>query len=184
VDDLEWGFRVCASGTPIILKKDVYGLHLPHQRDAAANRESEQANYRRFLRKWPRPDVELAHAFGDVEANRVFLDFRRELATVAGGRGCTLAALRGTANGNQVLILGAALSPGRPVPDPDVAALFDAGSRIEVVNLAGLALPYDDMSVDECRVLPPISAFSARYRDAIRAEAERVAETVILPAGA
>jgi len=51
-DDLEWGYRVCASGIPIVLRPDVYGLHLPHPRNAAANSLTATANADRFLRKW------------------------------------------------------------------------------------------------------------------------------------
>jgi hypothetical protein len=70
-EDLEWGYRICASGIPIILRDDVYGLHLPHIRDAGANFKTERPNFRHFVRKWPRIDVELASAFGDVDGNRL-----------------------------------------------------------------------------------------------------------------
>ena len=47
-DDLEWGYRVCASGIPIVLRPDVYGLHLPHR--AERGREpADRAGERRPL---------------------------------------------------------------------------------------------------------------------------------------
>ncbi|WP_405015270.1 hypothetical protein [Kitasatospora sp. NBC_01539] len=53
-----------------------------------------------------------------------------------------------------------------------------------MLPLAGFGLPHPDGSVEECRVLPPVAALGARYRDAILREAERVARKVTAPAGA
>ncbi|MFF3504295.1 glycosyltransferase family 2 protein [Streptomyces sp. NPDC003247] len=181
VDDLEWGHRISASGTPIVLRSDVYGLHLPHTRDMRANQRTESANYRRFLDKWPGPDVELAHAVGDVEANRLYLDFLTELRGAAGGAGRSLGVARGTADGADVLVVGAVLDEEGRLVDPAPAALFD-GRGPRVSRLVGLALPYEDKSVAECRVLPPVLGLSPRYRDAVRAEVDRVAKSVVLPA--
>jgi glycosyltransferase involved in cell wall biosynthesis len=75
-DDLEWGYRICASGIPIVLRPDVYGLHLPHLRNATANRLTEKANADRFLRKWPARDVELVHLAGDTRANGLWPSYR------------------------------------------------------------------------------------------------------------
>jgi GT2 family glycosyltransferase len=177
VDDLEWSYRVCASGVPIVLCPDVYALHLPHVRDSAANRITEIANYRRFLRKWPRPDVELAHAFGDVNANSYFLEYQRELRTAANGG--VLGTVRGRIDGSDVLFMGVAFDSSHRAVDRDLMALFDDKPAVEQLPLAGLALPYDDLSVDECRIMPAISAFSARYRDAVSAEAARIAKHVV-----
>ncbi len=44
--------------------------------------------------------------------------------------------------------------------------------------LAGFALPYSDGEIGECHVLPPVTELSARYRDTILREAERVAKKV------
>ena len=123
VDDLEWSYRICASGTPIVLRPDVYALHLPHVRDAAANRVSESRNYRRFLRKWPTHDVELAHAFGDVEANALFRAYTRELAAVSGGR--SLVCLLGTRSGGPIAVVGVPTGADRRPVDPAVLRLFD-----------------------------------------------------------
>jgi GT2 family glycosyltransferase len=176
VDDLEWSYRICATGTPIVLAPDVYALHLPHLRDTAANRATEQRNYRRFLRKWQAPDVELAHAFGDVAANGLFCEYASELARIGAGR--RLGSLHGQAGGRQLVITGVLLDPdGRPA-DPQVLRCFDDPAAVENLTLAGLALPFDDKSVDECRILPAISGFSAKYIEAAAAEAERVAKHV------
>lgn len=179
VDDLEWGYRIAASGTPVVLCQDVYAIHLPHVRDAGLNRRSAQANWHRFLRKWPGPDVELAYAFGEVEANGLCRDFAAELAQVSAGHG--LGVVRGTAGGKDVLVVGVILRPAAgPAPDPAVLSLFDDAARVDVLPLAGLALPYDDASAGECRVLAPVNGFSPRYREAALSEARRVARELVI----
>ena len=181
VDDLEWGFRICASGTPIVLREDVHAIHLPHVRDAAANRVTERANFRRFLRKWPRADVELTHAFNDMEANELYPGFVREVRDVSGGPDRSLAVVAGAVGGADVLVVGATVDDQLRV-DPEAAACFAGGAINEILPLAGIGIPYDDKTVDECRILPRATAFSGRYWTTITAEADRVAKHVVLPA--
>lgn len=177
-DDLDWGFRICASGTPIVLRPDVFALHLPHERNAAANGLTERVNYRRILRKWPQPDVELANAFGDFDANSLYLRYTEELAGVRGD-GAQLGTVHGRVNGREVVVMGVPLdASGQP---GDNVTVFDHGCAIEALPLAGLALPFDDNAFDECRVLAPLSRFSAPFWNAVCAEAKRVAKTVVLP---
>ena len=64
---------------------------------------------------------------------------------------------------------------GRPV-DRDLLAAFDERHTVQVLPLAGLSLPFPDKHFDECRVLGTVLHFSAKYRDAVVAEAERVAK--------
>jgi glycosyltransferase involved in cell wall biosynthesis len=176
VEDLEWGYRICASGIPIVLRADVYGLHLPHVRDAVANFRKGRGNWLRFLRKWPRPDVELAAAFGDVDANSLFPEFQRELKEVNRRAGGTLGTISGTINGNRVIVIGASLGVEQRVIDPALLASFDDPADVEVLPLVGLGLPYEDASIDEVRVLPPVSGLPARYREAVHAEVQRVSK--------
>jgi glycosyltransferase involved in cell wall biosynthesis len=179
VDDLEWGYRVCATGIPILVRADVCAIHVPHTRDMLANQVTERENYRRFLRKWAKPDVELAHAFGDVEANRIFLEYQQELRGLDGGR--ALGTAKATVGGRDVLFVGVLLDAEQRLADPEVAALVDDPATVETLPLVGLALPYDDQRVHECRVLPRIAGFSPRYWDAVCTEAHRVSQTVVLP---
>lgn len=154
VDDLEWGYRICASGIPIIFREDIGGLHLPHTRNSGVTLAEAKANWGRFLRKHPGPAAELAAAFGDVEANRLFREFTRELREVSGGTGLSLIRERDT------------LTVGSRTAGP------------ESLPLAGLAIPYRDASIAECRILPTIEGFSRLFRDQIHAEARRVAVQV------
>ena len=176
VEDLEWGFRICASGIPIILREDVYALHLPHVRDAKANSGRARQNWRRFIRKWPRADTELAWAFGDLEANEFFPEYQRALTAIMGGEEYAFGVIGGMAGGSRILLVGARLDAARGVTDPGLLAPFDHPADVEVLPLVGLALPYDDASFDEVRVLPPVERLPARYRDAVQAEAQRIAK--------
>lgn len=148
VEDLEWAYRVARSGTPILMGRDFFGVHLPHVRNVAANKRSEAPNYRYFLSKWPGLDVESACAFGDFEANLRY----PELLRVTGG-GALHAVLTGDG-----LVLG--VPPGA-----------------ETLPLLGLALPFEDGSIDRCQVRDTITALPDRYRDRVLAEVRRVSRT-------
>lgn len=174
-EDLEWGYRICASGVPIILREDVYGLHLPHVRDTEVNFGAERKNFRHFVRKWPRTDVELASAFGDEEGNKLFPEYQRELAAIM-DRGYTFGVISGVIGDSRVLVVGARLDAFNRVTDPALLASFDAPAEAEVLPLVGLGLPYDDGSVDEVRALPPVERLSEKYRDAVHTEIQRVSK--------
>jgi hypothetical protein len=129
VDDLEWGFRVSASGIRIQLEADVRALHLPHARDAEFNRRTERLNYRRFLRKWPCPDVELAAAFGDVAANSWSRAYRAEVTGITGAEGDSLGTLRGQRNGRTVACVGVVLARDGTVRERATLLGFDSPER-------------------------------------------------------
>ncbi|MEU8657588.1 glycosyltransferase family 2 protein [Actinoplanes philippinensis] len=158
VEDLEWAYRVARGGTPIVMGRDFFGVHLPHLRDVAANRRTEAPNYRYFLRKWPGLDVELACAFGDFEANERYLGLRR----AAGG----LTVVHGRVDGRTHLVVG--------VPAGSGASLPATATDVEVLPLVGLALPWADGSVDRSIVLEPIGALPEPYRERVLAEVRRV----------
>jgi glycosyltransferase involved in cell wall biosynthesis len=170
VDDLEWGFRISKSGTPIVLSSDLFALHLPHIRDAPSNRKFEIENYRRFLRKWPRRDVELACAVGDIDANSLLHDLNSEIDGVFGLTHPGV--IRGRRDGSDVLIIGAGLL-GERLEAP--YALFDQLVPVETLPLVGIALPFADHTFDECVILPQALELSERYSGLIRDEAKRVA---------
>jgi hypothetical protein len=163
VEDLEWAYRIARTGTPVVMAPEVFGIHLPHPRNVAANKETETRNYRYFVRKWPEPDTELAAAFGDFEANGLAREFRAALAAAA-GPGRSLAVVR---DGGRLWVGAVA----------DAAGAVTGGgfpASAEVLPLAGLALPFDDGSLAEVHVLPAVARLTDRYRDAVLAEARRV----------
>ncbi|MBB5078752.1 glycosyltransferase family 2 protein [Nonomuraea endophytica] len=169
-EDQEWGWRIHASGTPIVLGDRVYGLHLPHRRDAPANFACFRANRRYFLAKWPCLEVEVYRAYDFAEANRRFDDIRREVVEM----GVDLCCLRGSVGGRDVLLVGATAADG---------AVFDGGVPSDTLPLVGFALPYPDGDVGECRVMAPILRLGAASRETVLKEAERVAARVVAPVG-
>jgi glycosyltransferase involved in cell wall biosynthesis len=180
VDDLEWSYRISRSGTPIILREDVRAIHLPHARDPESNRDTETKNYRRFLQKWPFPDVELAHAFGDVKANSLYIDFMSERSRVFEEIEGLLGSLLGSIDGKVVLCVGVALNEKLEVINPEISTLFDEHTTIEILPLIGMALPFQDKEIDETRVFSPISRFCQKYITAVNKEVNRVSKKTIL----
>jgi hypothetical protein len=182
-DDLEWGYRVCAGGIPIVLRPDVYGLHLPHTRNAAANTLTATANADRFLRKWPRRDVELVCLVGDTRANDLWPSYRESLARASHAATFGAAAFGvtvGVADGGAALLIGVPLDDADNPVDRDYLACFDARADVKILPLTGIALPFGPGEVASCRVGPGIQRLPAEYRDAVLAEAERVSRRVVV----
>jgi hypothetical protein len=183
-EDQEWALRVAMTGTPILLGQDVYGLHLPHLREVTANGATAWPNNRYYLRKWPRRELEVALGLGGlVHAHEILPDVERDIDRCA-GEGATLAVVRGMIDGATAIAVGVVVDRATLSPVADVAAMFDAPGRLEVLPLAGFSLPWEDKEVDECVVLAPALRLSPSYREAVLREAERVAHKVATPAHA
>jgi glycosyltransferase involved in cell wall biosynthesis len=176
-DDLEWGYRVCASGIPIVLRPDIYALHLPHKRNAAANRLTGTANAARFLRKWPRRDVELACVLGDTRANGLWPQYRADLARASGAVAFGVAV--GMAQGGATLRIGVPLDRADNPVGREHLSFFDVPADVKILPLTGISLPYESGEVASCRVDARIQGLPAAYRDAVLAEAERVSHHVV-----
>jgi glycosyltransferase involved in cell wall biosynthesis len=181
-DDLEWGYRVCASGLPIVLRADVYGLHLPHPRNSTANRLTGKANADRFLRKWPARDVELVHLAGDTRANGLWPSYRASLARASDAAALGVAV--GAADGGTALLIGLPLDDADKPVGREHLRHFDARADVQILPLTGIALPFEPGEVASCRIGPRIRLLPDTYRDAVMAEAERVSGRVIVHGGA
>lgn len=181
VEDQEWGYRIAAAGIPIVRGTDVYGLHLPHVRDNAANDVASLRNLRHFLRKWPELGVELVVALKWSGANPVYHEVSRNLDEVVAAAGHHLGVARGRINGVDTLLIGAPVEGGPVSGDSNPGDHFDDGAPEEALPLIGFALPYPDRSIDACRVLPPILALSPPYREAVLREAHRVCTRIVAP---
>ncbi|MFD6624396.1 glycosyltransferase family 2 protein [Streptomyces diastaticus] len=180
VDDIEWGYRIAATGTPIVLRKDLYALHLPHSRDAQANFRTETITYRQFLHKWPRLDVELAAAFNDVDANVLYPRIQAELRDVLPDGAAALGSVRASVAGERTLFLGVPLDADHRILDPSVRDAHDAAEPLEVLPLIGMALPHEDGSVARCRVMPAIGQLTTPYAEKVHATARRVAADAVV----
>ncbi|MER7165438.1 glycosyltransferase family 2 protein [Micromonospora sp. NPDC000207] len=179
-EDQEWGLRVAEAGVPIVRGDGLTGLHLPHSRDVTSNYRALRDNKRYLLAKWPRLDVELYLAVNFTDANAEYPAVAREVADLA-APGTRLGVARGLVDGVTALDVGVVLDEADRIVDPQLAARFDGGTPTEVLPLVGLALPWPDGSVVECRLLPPIEALTPRYREAVTREARRVAGRVDPP---
>lgn len=181
VDDLEWSYRVCKAGIPIILCEKARAIHLPHVRNSEENSKTETLNYRRFLTKWPSSDVELAHCFGDVQANALYLDFMADQKRVLSSLNGSLGVARGSIGNKATLLVGIELNEMNQIIDLKVSKEFDSHTPVITYPLIGMGLPFNDKEIEECRILPPISQFSERYTSAVYKEVGRVSKKVILP---
>jgi len=180
-EDQEWGLRLGRTGTPIVRGEDIYAIHLPHKRDAGANAESLRVNQRYFLTKWPLLEVELVYALEWKDANRVYADICRDIASVTGDPGRSLGIARGAVDGRDVLLVGGVMAGGDWTGDLSPADLFDDGEPIDMLPLTGIGLPYPDRSVGEIRILPPILALRKANRELVLREAHRVCDRVVYP---
>lgn len=177
-EDQEWALRISRSGTPLVLAHDVYGIHLPHRRDQAAQDVSASITNRYYLAKWPRLDLELALTFGGwVEIDAICPEIERELAGVAPGG--SLGLVRGKIDGIPTLVVGAVLDGQAELDDPELGEWFDCRSELEVIPLVGFAMPFEDRFFEECRVLAPIPKLSEKYREAVYREANRVSRKLV-----
>jgi hypothetical protein len=93
------------------------------------------------------------------------------------GEESTLVVVRGTIEGCAAIAVGVVAD--RATHTPETVDLFDARGPLEVLPLAGLALPWEDKEIDECHVLAPAQRLGDRYRRAVLREADRVAYKVI-----
>jgi hypothetical protein len=155
-------------------------MHMPHTRDVLKSWESCLANWRYFLSKWPTREVEVMRALDWVEGNENYAEVVAELESIV-SPGNSVAVVRGTAHGAQAILIGAQINAQGEVTDPELTSYFDDSAPIQVLPLAGMALPYPDKSIDECRITPRIMELSERYREVIFDEANRVAVDVVRP---
>lgn len=179
-DDLEWSYRISKTGTPIVLCEDVYAIHLPHYRDAEANEKTGKVNFDRFLAKWPSYDVELAHIFGDFEANSLYISLLDKIQKVTGNKGHKLGTVRGKIKSIDTLLIGVIIDDEHCIIDEGTKCLFDEICAVEILPLLGMALPYSKNTVSQCDILPLIAHLGAPYSEAVTNEAKRISKKVIL----
>lgn len=173
VDDLEWSYRICQNGIPIVLCKNIYALHLPHVRNAIANTKTEKRNYIRFLRKWPRLDVELAKAFGDVRSNEMLLQLNT-LGLINSDMTHQFFCIQGIEKGQLVLFVGAKMDSNNKLLDEKCARIMRDWEHVETIPLIGMGLPYNDRMFQTGYVSPYINLLSEPFKDTVYREVKRV----------
>ena len=180
-DDLEWGYRVCASGIPDRAAArrlrpppsapaqrgrehaDRDGERRPLPAQVAATRRRTGLPGRRHARERPvalLPGVARPRQWrGRVRRGRGHRRRRHRAADRRAG--------------------GRRRQSGRP----RVSGVLRCARRTsKILPLTGIALPFAAGEVASCRVGPRIQRLPAGYRDAVLAEAERVSGSVIVDA--
>lgn len=175
VEDLEWAYRISLTGTPLLLKHDVWGIHLPHTRNVHSNQLTERTNYRYFLGKYPGYDVEIVSAFGDFQGNINYIEFKKEIQRVTPDKN-NLSILKGNVKGVDTLVIGVIQDENGGYVNASSIPMFDMGKEVISMPLAGISLPFEDQSMDECFILPEIEFFSEKYRNLIFKECQRVSK--------
>ncbi|PYG87952.1 GT2 family glycosyltransferase [Ruminiclostridium sufflavum DSM 19573] len=179
VEDLEWAYRISLSGVPLLLKHDVWGIHLPHARNVNSNQLTEGSNYRYFLGKYPGYDVEIVSRLGDFQGNISYMEYKKEIEAVAHNANNLLSVLNGKVKGITTLVIGVIQDRnGNYLSDSSLPAVFDMGEEVISMPLAGISLPFEDQSMEECFILPVIMGFSDKYKDLIFQECQRVSKKI------
>lgn len=178
VDDLEWSYRICQNRIPIVLCKDIYALTLPHVRNSIVNNNTEKRNYMRFLRKWPRLDVELAKAFGDVRSNEMLLQLNK-LGLINSDMVHRFCCMNGIEKGRAVLLVGIEMDSNNKILDDKCAQVINNWKYVETIPLIGMGLPYTDQMFQIGYVSPYINLLSEPFRDAVYREIKRIARKVV-----
>lgn len=171
-EDLEWGYRIQRSGISIVLADELWAIHMPHARNVRRNHRERDANYSRFLAKWPSFDVELVTRFGDCAANDLADEHTLLLDTLRGGEAISLLEL--DAGQGRSLVLGAILGPGGEwLNREDVPTLSEA-TVIRQMPILGMRLPYPSQSIAVGYVLSSLRRAPESIRSIIRTELMRV----------
>lgn len=178
VDDLEWSYRICQNKIPIILCKDIYALHLPHVRNSIANNKTEKRNYIRFLRKWPRLDVELAKAFGDLRSNEMLLQLSK-LDQINSDMTHRFCCIHGIEKDQPVLLVGIEMDSKHKLLNDTCVQMINNWKHVETNPLMGIGLPYMDQTFQRGYVSSHINLLPEPFRDAIYREVKRIACQVV-----
>lgn len=178
VEDLEWAYRISLTGTPLLLKNDVWGIHLPHVRNVYSNQLTERTNYRYFLGKYPGHDVEIVSALGDFQGNIDYIEFIKEIERVKRDKNNQLSILKGNVKGVSTLVIGVIRDRNGSYINGSSMPVFDAEKEEITIPLAGISLPFEDQAVDECFILSEIKCFSEKYRGFVFKECQRVSKRV------
>jgi glycosyltransferase involved in cell wall biosynthesis len=178
VEDLEWAYRISLTGTPLVLKQDIWGIHLPHVRNLNSNQLTERTNYRYFLSKYPGCDVEIVSAFGDFQGNLNYTEFKKEIAKAAQSENNVLTVLKGDVGGVSTLVVGVIQDKNGGYINGSSVPAFDMGKEVISMPLVGISLPFEDQSTEECFILPEIECFSEKYKSLVFEECQRVSKIV------
>jgi len=180
-EDLEWGYRIERAGLPIEFVDDMWGIHMPHERNAVANDAAIDRNYDAFIAKWPCYDVELIATFGEPDVNRRYEELLSERARVCGD-GASVSVLEIVyGSGERRLAIGAVEDDSGRYLNCGAIPGFEPVRVAQKLPLLGMRLPYQAGEIASSYLLPSLRHTSDRVRELIRKAARRVSlETIDL----
>lgn len=176
-EDLEWGYRLTRCHIDLAFADDLWGIHLPHTRDVQSNFAQQQANYDRFLMKWPCFDVELVTRFGEQIANSLYGDFTSILHSVRDAA-AAVNVLELSVNDARYLALGAIENSDGRILNMDEIAIADA-HVVRRLPLLGMRLPYSNEYAHSAYLMKALRRAPDTCLDIICAEATRVSKRAI-----
>lgn len=179
VEDIEWGYRVQKCGIKTHLPAGLWGVHLPHHRDAKKNHDDEAVNYRKFISKWPALDVEVVARFGDYKGNGLFKAIMKKINDIIPTPGYYFCTIENMEQGIHDLYIGAILDNKNKLVN---GISFKKTPRPQMHNtlpLLGIFLPYDSHSHNRVFLSKEIMNISDDLKIWIDSEAQRIGEEII-----
>ena len=180
-EDLEWGYRLTRCNIGFVFADELWGIHLPHRRDVQLNFAQQEANYCRFLTKWPCFEVEVVTRFGDYLANNHYQDLTSILRSVR-GTAASVNVLELSVNETRHLVFGAIEDAnGRILNMEEIGIETGISGAHEVTRLplVGLRLPYSDEYAHSAYLMKALRKAPDIFLDLVCSEAKRVAKRAI-----
>jgi len=163
-EDMEWGLRVFQAGASMFFSRGALGIHLPHERDLAANVMSERANLRRLVAKHRCLTAEVVACYNDIEGNKRYAQIRECIVDVFGGakryNGCHISVWT---NGSKKIAVFGLSSEEAMNHDPRYT-----------YPMLGIATWLSDSELDEVRISQRIYRLPPWLRRDVEREAMRV----------
>jgi GT2 family glycosyltransferase len=157
-EDLEWAYRAHRAGQSIKFLPEAWGVHLPHERNVQDQISSEQANFRRFLARYPTFEVELVVWLNDLEANSRYSEI---VSCVTRARGMspvdTACPVQVVAGGDQICF-----------------GAEDTPSGKTAMNLLGVTTPFPSGSFQSATIAPWMRRLPSDLFESIEKEADRL----------
>jgi glycosyltransferase involved in cell wall biosynthesis len=179
VEDIEWGYRVHKCGIKTHLPTGLWGVHLPHFRDAKKNHEDEADNYRKFISKWPALDVEVVARFGDYKGNGLYKAILKKINYIIPAPGYCFCTIKNTEEDSNDLYIGAILDNKNELVNGNSFKKPPRPQPHNTLPLLGIFLPYDSRSHNRVFLSKEIMNISDDLKKWIDFEAKRICQEII-----
>jgi glycosyltransferase involved in cell wall biosynthesis len=194
-EDLDLGFRLQRKAVPFAVSPEAWAVDLPHERDDAANWESNKRNVERFLRKFGLADPQLEliwlllkqELFWETEEYYQTVQTCTEQSRDLDVTGEIERSLALLPPGQRIAVFGSGGKPPASLP-PAVLVDYDrglleasSGGEHELRHNIGIRTPLADQSVHAVIITSRLRGLWDKWGDHILAEAHRVGQDVHIP---